>query len=75
MNKYLLEEGECGVDEAGRGPLIGRVYAGAVGGIIKGDIPVEIQDSKKLTKKETKNVPWIEQNLPNHGVGFLMTKK
>ena len=52
MNKYLLEEGECGVDEAGRGPLIGRVYAGAVIWDYQGEVPVEIQDSKKLSKKK-----------------------
>jgi ribonuclease HII len=31
MEKYYLDsELEIGIDEAGRGPLIGRVYAGAV---------------------------------------------
>jgi len=43
-----------GVDEAGRGPLIGRVYAGAV--IIDKDIDEDINkiitDSKKLSKKK-----------------------
>lgn len=41
----------CGVDEAGRGPLAGRVYAAAVvmpqGLIIEG-----VNDSKKLTEKK-----------------------
>ena len=30
MQKYLIEQNEIGIDEAGRGPLFGRVYAGAV---------------------------------------------
>ncbi len=30
MQKKLFDDYEIGIDEAGRGPLIGRVYAGAV---------------------------------------------
>lgn len=56
--EYELQCGEksvCGVDEAGRGPLVGRVYAAAV------IIPAEnrnhpdlaaLDDSKKLTGKK-----------------------
>lgn len=41
----------CGVDEAGRGPLAGDVYAAAV--IIDPMNPIEgINDSKKLTEKK-----------------------
>ena len=76
MNKYLLEDGECGVDEAGRGPLIGRVYAGAVVWDYQGEVPVEIQDSKKLTKKKRQKIlPWIKKNLPNHGVGYATVEE
>ena len=40
----------CGIDEAGRGPLAGDVYAAAV--ILPDDIIIEgINDSKKLTEK------------------------
>ena len=43
----------CGVDEAGRGPLAGRVYAAAVimpfGVVLDG-----VNDSKKLTEKKRK---------------------
>jgi len=43
----------CGIDEAGRGPLAGPVFAGAV--IIKDTNFVErIDDSKKLTEKKEK---------------------
>jgi ribonuclease HII len=41
----------CGIDEAGRGPLAGPVYAAAV--ILSDDFPLEgINDSKKLTEKK-----------------------
>ena len=40
----------CGVDEAGRGPLAGPVYAGAVILPEKYDLP-GLTDSKKLTEK------------------------
>lgn len=41
----------CGVDEAGRGPLAGDVYAAAV--IFEDDVIIEgINDSKKLTAKK-----------------------
>ncbi len=41
----------CGVDEAGRGPLAGDVYAAAV--ILDPDIVIEgINDSKKLSEKK-----------------------
>ena len=41
----------CGVDEAGRGPLAGDVYAAAV--ILDNDIYIEgLNDSKKLSEKK-----------------------
>lgn len=41
----------CGVDEAGRGPLAGPVYAAAV--ILPGDVELGgLADSKKLTEKK-----------------------
>lgn len=41
----------CGVDEAGRGPLAGDVYAAAV--ILEPDVVIEgINDSKKLSEKK-----------------------
>lgn len=44
-------EAVCGVDEAGRGPLAGRVYAAAV--ILKpGQIIEGVNDSKKLSEKK-----------------------
>ena len=41
----------CGVDEAGRGPLAGPVYAAAV--ILSPEYPiVGLNDSKKLSEKK-----------------------
>ena len=41
----------CGVDEAGRGPLAGSVYAAAV--ILDANKPIEgLADSKKLSEKK-----------------------
>ncbi len=41
----------CGVDEAGRGPLAGDVYAAAV--VLKKDAVIEgVNDSKKLSEKK-----------------------
>jgi len=49
---YIKEIIEAGVDEAGRGPLLGRVYAAAV--VLNPEIPYNdklIKDSKKISKK------------------------
>jgi len=43
----------CGLDEAGRGPLAGPVYAGAVI-LPKGYVPEGLNDSKKLSEKKRK---------------------
>lgn len=63
---------ECGIDEAGRGPLIGNVYAAAV--IWPRDLIPDnklIMDSKKLsTKKRKLAFEWIIKNIPNYGIGF-----
>ena len=49
-NMYRINGVICGVDEAGRGPLAGPVYAAAV--ILKPDTIIkDINDSKKLTEK------------------------
>ena len=43
----------CGVDEAGRGPLAGPVYAAAV--ILPRETVIEgVNDSKKITEKKTR---------------------
>jgi ribonuclease HII len=71
MLKKLNDNYEIGLDEAGRGPLIGRVYAGAV---IWGQDTKDndmITDSKKLSaKKRAECLKWIKENVYCWGVGF-----
>lgn len=72
MQKKYLNDFEIGLDEAGRGPLIGRVYAGAViWGVNTKDNDNIIIDSKKLTaKKRAKALEWIKSNVLAWGVGW-----
>ncbi len=59
----------CGTDEAGRGPLAGPVYAGAV--ILPDDIIIDgLDDSKKLTpKKRDLLFDVIKENAICWGIG------
>ena len=69
-NKLNNNEIEVGIDEAGRGPLFGRVYAAAVNW---GDTPINesVMDSKKLSSKKRKEVlEWIQQNVDEWAVGY-----
>jgi len=63
---------ECGIDEAGRGPLLGNVYAVALIWDENITPPTNlIIDSKKLTKiKRKKAFEWIKENIKNYGVGY-----
>ena len=50
---HFLKKIEAGIDEAGRGPLFGRVYAAAV--ILNPELEYDtklIKDSKKLSAKK-----------------------
>lgn len=69
LNKYI-DNLEIGIDEAGRGSLIGRVYAAAV--IWNIDIDNKnIIDSKKLTaKKRSEQDIWIKNNVHAWGIGW-----
>jgi len=61
---------EVGVDEAGRGPLIGRVYAGAVfwDPLITSEL---IRDSKKLDhRKRLIAYDFIKENCLSYGYGY-----
>jgi len=77
MEKYYLNQDlEIGIDEAGRGPLIGRVYAAAV--IWGKDTPdnLLINDSKKLSaKKRGKALKWIKSNVQAWGVGYAESEE
>ncbi len=60
----------CGVDEAGRGPLAGDVYAGAV--ILPNNFRVEgINDSKKLSEKKRESLfELITNNALDYAIGI-----
>jgi ribonuclease HII len=66
---------ECGIDEAGRGPLLGNVYAAAVILDPKIEIPADlIIDSKKLSKKKRRLAfEWIKKNITNYGLWYKET--
>jgi len=77
MEKYFFNQNEIGLDEAGRGPLIGNVYAGAV--IWDPELkPPDglITDSKKLSVKKRKlALEWIKQHVKYYGVGFATNEE
>jgi ribonuclease HII len=74
FNKNIIE---IGLDEAGRGPLIGNVYVGAV--IWDDELnPPEglINDSKKLSKKKRKEaLEWIKNNVKNYAIGYASNEE
>ncbi len=68
---YHINKYEVGVDEAGRGPLVGRVYAAAVCiGDIEEKLPF-ITDSKKMTRKQRQEAyNWIINNVKGYAVSY-----
>ena len=60
----------CGVDEAGRGPLAGPVYAAAV--ILPDHLQIPgLDDSKKLTDKRRRELmPVIKEQALAYGIAF-----
>lgn len=67
---YSLDEIICGVDEAGRGPLAGPVYAAAV--ILDRNRPIPgLRDSKKLNEaKRDELAPLIRE----HAIAWAVAK-
>lgn len=65
----------CGVDEAGRGPLAGPVYAAAV--ILSSDTVIDgLNDSKKLTEKKREALfPIIQEKALAYGIGFATERE
>ena len=60
----------CGIDEAGRGPLAGPVYAAAVW-LPEGLALDGLNDSKKLSEKKREALfPMILENAVSYGIGF-----
>ena len=76
--KQLYEEGYnliCGTDEAGRGPLVGPVVAGAV--ILPKNYTLEgLTDSKKLSEKKREYYyDIIKKDAIAYGVGIVSAKE
>jgi ribonuclease HII len=65
----------AGVDEAGRGPLAGPVYAAAV--ILNPDLPIEgLTDSKKLTEKQRESLfDIIQARALAFGIAFASVEE
>lgn len=65
----------CGVDEAGRGPLAGPVYAAAV--ILPDGLEdLGINDSKKMSEKKREQLfDVITDNATAYGIGFATEKE
>ena len=65
----------CGVDEAGRGPLAGPVYAAAV--ILPDGLEeLGINDSKKMSEKKREQLfDVIIENATAYGIGFATEKE
>ena len=62
-----------GFDEAGRGPLAGPVYAGAV--VLPPVFPIEIlNDSKKLSEKKRLAAEGVIKEKACYGIAFCDEK-
>ena len=78
IEETLAEKGVgviCGVDEAGRGPLAGPVYAAAV--ILPDHLEIPgLDDSKKLTDKRRRELmPIIKEQAIAYGIGVATEKE
>lgn len=66
---------ECGVDEAGRGPFLGRIYAAAViwpRGLSEDECQLSLNDSKKLNRKKRNLLTeYIEGNAIDYCISYV----
>ena len=65
----------CGIDEAGRGPLCGPVYAAAV--VLPPDVEIEgLNDSKKISEKKREQLfDVICETAVAYGIGFATVEE
>lgn len=75
LKKYYYEEGtiEIGADEAGRGPMLGRVYSGAV--VLPKDDGFDhfkMKDSKKFTSKNSKKINEVAEYIKEHAIAWAV---
>lgn len=75
LKSYMLEDKiEIGVDEAGRGPLFGRVYTGAV--ILPKDDSFDhsrMKDSKQFKSKNRKKIKEVAEYIKQNAVAWAVT--
>jgi len=75
LKKYYNSEYtvEIGADEAGRGPMFGRVYSGAV--ILPKDDSFDhfkMKDSKKFTSKNPKKINEVAEYIKEHAIAWAV---
>jgi ribonuclease HII len=75
LKKYYCEQGtvEIGADEAGRGPMLGRVYSGAV--VLPKDDSFDhfkMKDSKKFTSKNSKKINEVAEYIKEHAIAWAV---
>ena len=64
---------EIGADEAGRGPMFGRVYSGAV--VLPKDDSFDhfkMKDSKKFTSKNPKKIQEVAEYIKKHAIAWAV---
>ena len=64
---------EIGADEAGRGPMLGRVYSGAV--VLPKDESFDhfkMKDSKKFTSKNPKKINDVAEYIKEHAIAWAV---
>jgi len=76
LSKYYNSEPhimEIGADEAGRGPMFGRVYSGAV--VLPKDDSFDhykMKDSKKFTSKNSKKINEVAEYIKQHALAWAV---
>ena len=74
LKRYHLPDTlEIGADEVGRGPMLGRVYSGAV--ILPKDDTFDhykMKDSKKFTSKNPKKIQEIAEYIKEHAIAWAV---
>jgi ribonuclease HII len=75
LKKYMHELGtvEIGADEAGRGPMLGRVYSGAV--VLPKDDSFDhfkMKDSKKFTSKNPKKINEVAEYIKQNAIAWAV---
>lgn len=75
LKKYMNEQVtiEIGADEAGRGPMLGRVYSGAV--VLPKDDSFDhfkMKDSKKFTSKNPKKINEVAEYIKQNAIAWAV---